>query len=100
MKSPLCLALVHLLVCATVFAQAPAATTDATNPVQLSQPEQLAPPPTPAREMKIPAGTPLVPAKPDPVIDLTRWRKIPFLIGILGGLVLLIGVFRDLRLSR
>jgi len=59
MKSPLCLALVHLLICATVFAQSPTAATSATNSVQLSQPEQLAPPPTPAREMKIPAGTPL-----------------------------------------
>ena len=59
MKSPLCLALVHLLVCATVFAQSPTATTGATNSVQLSQPELLASPTTLAREMKIPAGTPL-----------------------------------------
>ncbi len=59
MKSPLCSALVHLLVYATVFAQSPTATTSATNSVQLSQPELLAPPPTPAREMKIRAGTPL-----------------------------------------
>src|SRR5207237_6695301 len=59
MQSLLCLALVHLLVSATVFAQSPAAATSATNSVQLSQPELPASPTTLAREMKIPAGTPL-----------------------------------------
>ena len=56
MKSTLCLALVHLLVCATVFAQSPAAATSATESVQVSQPGSSA---AEARELKIPAGTPL-----------------------------------------
>ena len=59
MKRALSLALTHLFVIATIQAQSPAATTGATNSVQLSQPEQLAPLSTPTRDLKIPAGTPL-----------------------------------------
>ena len=59
MKRALSLALTHLFVIATIQAQSPSTMTGAANSVQLSQPEQLALPPTPAREMKIPAGTPL-----------------------------------------
>lgn len=58
MKIPLCLALSYLLLATTVAAQSPAAATTAANPVQLSQPES-ATPQQPARELKIPAGTPL-----------------------------------------
>lgn len=46
---------------------------------------------------KLPPGSPAAPAEPEPDIDLSRWRKIPLLIGVLGGLVLLIGFFRDPR---
>src|ERR1700687_1437578 len=48
-------------------------------------------------QYKLPPGSSLVPGRPDPVIDLNRWRKIPLLIGVLGGLVLLLGFFRDPR---
>jgi len=58
MKRAFSLALIHLFVFATIQAQSPTVTTDAANPVQLSQPESTAPPPA-VRELKIPAGTPL-----------------------------------------
>src|SRR5438874_1402967 len=58
MKRAFSLALIHLFVFATIQAQSPTVTTDAANPVQLSQPESTAPPPA-VRELKIPGGTPL-----------------------------------------
>src|SRR5437773_7236395 len=58
MKRPLCLILMHLLIFTVARAQSPTASTDAANPVQLSQPESATPPPA-VRELKIPAGTPL-----------------------------------------
>ena len=45
MKRAFSLALIHLFVFATIQAQSPTVTTDAANPVQLSQPESTAPPP-------------------------------------------------------
>jgi hypothetical protein len=56
MKKPLCLMLVHLLVFTAARAQSPPASSDAANPVQVSQPSLPAPE---VREFKIPAGTPL-----------------------------------------
>jgi len=58
MKRAFSLALIHLFVFATIQAQSPTVTTDAANPVQLSQPESVTPPPA-VRELKIPAGAPL-----------------------------------------
>src|SRR3989440_5549419 len=58
MKRAFSLALIHLFVFATIQAQSPTVTTDAANPVQLSQPESATPSPA-VRELKIPAGTPL-----------------------------------------
>ena len=56
MKKPLCLTLIHLLIFAAAQAQSLPASSGATNPVQLSQPE---PQQSGTREFKIPAGTPL-----------------------------------------
>lgn len=53
MKRTLSLALTHLFVIATIQAQSPGAA----NSVQLSQSESSASPPSPTRELKIPAGT-------------------------------------------
>ena len=58
MKIAFCLALAYFLIAATVAAQSPATSSTAANPVQLSQPESATSPPA-ARELKIPAGTPL-----------------------------------------
>src|SRR5947199_7857975 len=58
MKRAFSLALIHLFVFAAIQAQSPTVTTDAANPVQLSQPESATPPPA-VRELKISAGTPL-----------------------------------------
>src|SRR2546423_6997888 len=53
------LVLVHLFVIPTIQAQSPAATTGATNSVQVAQRELPASLTVPARELKIRAGTPL-----------------------------------------
>ena len=53
------LVLVHLFVITTIQAQSPAATTGAANSVQVAQRELPASLTVPARELKIPAGTPL-----------------------------------------
>ena len=56
MKSPICLALIHLLIFAAVQAQSPSASSGAGNPVQVSEPGNPSPE---VREFKIPAGTPV-----------------------------------------
>jgi hypothetical protein len=56
MKKPVCLALIHFLIFAAAQAQAPPASSGATNPVQVSEP---APQASGTREFRIPAGTPL-----------------------------------------
>lgn len=58
MQRSFALIFICLFVANTVWAQSPTAPTTAANPVQLSQPESATPPPA-ARELKIPAGTPL-----------------------------------------
>jgi len=59
MKRAFSLALVHLSVITTIQAQSPATTTGAANSVQVAQRELPASLTVPARELKIPAGTPL-----------------------------------------
>ena len=59
MKRAFSLVLVHLFVITTIQAQSPAATTGAANSVQVAQRELPASLTVPARELKIPAGTPL-----------------------------------------
>ena len=59
MKRAFSLVLVHLFVIATIQAQSPAATTSAANSVQVAQTQLPASFTAPARELRIPAGTPL-----------------------------------------
>lgn len=59
MKKTLSLVLIHLFVLATIQAQSPAATTGAANSVQVSQPSPPTSSPPPARDLRIPAGTPV-----------------------------------------
>ena len=59
MKRAFSLVLVHLFVITTIQAQSPAATTSAANSVQVAQTQLPASFTAPARELKIPAGTPL-----------------------------------------
>ena len=59
MKRGFSVVLVHLFVITTIQAQSPAATTGAANSVQVAQRELPASLTVPARELKIPAGTPL-----------------------------------------
>ena len=59
MKRAFSLVLVHFFVITTIQAQSPAATTGAANSVQVAQRELPASLTVPARELKIPAGTPL-----------------------------------------
>jgi hypothetical protein len=59
MKRAFSLALVQLFVITTIQAQSPAAITGAANSVQVAQTELPASFTAPARELKIPAGTPL-----------------------------------------
>src|ERR1041384_434497 len=59
MQRSFALIFICLFVANAVGAQSPAASSTAANPVQLSQPESATPAPPAARELKIPAGTPL-----------------------------------------
>jgi len=59
MKRAFSLVLVHLFVITTIQAQSPAATTSAANSVQVAQTQLPASFTAPARELKIPAGTPV-----------------------------------------
>ena len=59
MKRAFSLVLVHLFVITTIQAQSPAATTSAANSVQVAQTQLPASFTAPARELRIPAGTPV-----------------------------------------